>query len=431
MRLKTSLRLGLETIAFQADPVLFNDLRIVINKLRSEKSITAEKLKKSGIDKVIFTRTGITIFPVLKTGSKQTDYEAYVKPPQIDANNPVVNYYRKNWLSQNLDGMAAIRSAKGMVTGSLNRATGKVSGVFSEIGCELTLSKAFFETDHFTDEEVAAVILHEIGHIWSYFEMLGEMLSTNYVIQTVSQEFLKTGDNEKRVAILSEAEIVLGIKIENKQDLARVSADDTLQAVIISNIVRENRSEFNSYVYDLTGWEQLSDQFAARHGCGVHLATALDKLYRLYGSNSYMTGFGFYFWEAIKVMMVIGAMWSGFGIAFVLLSLMYCPLEREYDEPADRMQRIRKQLVEQTKMRDMSPELRADLLNDIAAVDSILSLIKDRETFYYKVWKGLVPWGRRQVKTMEFQKIMEDLANNELYVNSAKLLNFQQQSKES
>ena len=385
MRLKTSLRLGLETIAFQADPVLFNDLRIVINKLRSEKSITAEKLKKSGIDKVIFTRTGITIFPVLKTGSKQTDYEAYVKPPQIDANNPVVNYYRKNWLSQNLDGMAAIRSAKGMVTGSLNRATGKVSGVFSEIGCELTLSKAFFETDHFTDEEVAAVILHEIGHIWSYFEMLGEMLSTNYVIQTVSQEFLKTGDNEKRVAILSEAEIVLGIKIENKQDLARVSADDTLQAVIISNIVRENRSEFNSYVYDLTGWEQLSDQFAARHGCGVHLATALDKLYRLYGSNSYMTGFGFYFWEAIKVMMVIGAMWSGFGIAFVLLSLMYCPLEREYDEPADRMQRIRKQLVEQTKMRDMSPELRADLLNDIAAVDSILSLIKDRETFYYKV----------------------------------------------
>ena len=429
MKLKTSLRLGLETIAFQSDPALFNDLRIVINKLRTEKSITADKLKKSGLDKIIHSRTGITIFPVLETGAKGIGYVAYVKPPQIDANNPVVNYYRKNWLNQNVDGLAAIRSAKGMVTGSLNRATGKVTGVFSEIGCELTIFKSFFTTDHFTDEEVAAIILHEVGHIWSYFEMLGEMITTNYVLQTVSKEFLKTGDNEKRVAILSEAEIVLGIKIENKQDLARVSNDDTLQTVIISNVVRENRSEFNSYVYDLTGWEQLSDQFAARHGCGVHLATALDKLYRLYGTDSYMTGFGFYFWEAIKLMLVIGSMYTGYGIVLVLLTLMYCPLEREYDEPAARLQRIRKQMVEQTKLRDMTPEMRTDLLNDIAAVDAILKTITDRETFYYKVWKNLVPWGRRQVKAMEFQKIMEDLANNELYVNSAKILNIQQQSE--
>lgn len=431
MKRKISLRLGLEAISFQTDPALFNDLRIVINKLRTEKSITAEKMKKSGIDKIIFNRTGITIFPVLETGAKASAYVAYVKPPQIDANNPVVNYYRKHWLNQNVDGMAAIRSAKGMVTGSLNRATGKVTGVFSEIGCELTLYKSFFTTDHFTDEEIAAIILHEVGHIWSYFEMLGEMITTNYVLQTVSKEFLNTGDNEKRVAILSEAEVVLGIKIENKQDLAKVSNDDTLQAVIISNVIRENRSEFNSYVYDLTGWEQLSDQFAARHGCGVHLATALDKLYRLYGSSSYMTGFAFYFWEAIKLMLVMASMYTGFGIALVLLTLMYCPLEREYDEPADRLRRIRKQMVEQTKLREMSPEMRADILNDIAAIDAILEKIKDRETFYYKVWKSLVPWGRRQYKAMEFQKVMEDLANNELYVNSAKILNIQQQSSES
>ena len=70
MKLKTSLRLGLETIAFQSDPALFNDLRIVINKLRTEKSITADKLKKSGLDKIIHSRTGITIFPVLETGAK-------------------------------------------------------------------------------------------------------------------------------------------------------------------------------------------------------------------------------------------------------------------------------------------------------------------------------------------------------------------------
>ena len=128
-------------------------------------------------------------------------------------------------------------------------------------------------------------------------------------------------------------------------------------------------------------------------------------------------------------MLVIGAMYTGYGIALVLLTLMYCPLEREYDEPAARLQRIRKQMVEQTKLRDMTPEMRTDLLNDIAAVDAILKTITDRETFYYKVWKNLVPWGRRQVKAMEFQKIMEDLANNELYVNSAKILNIQQQSE--
>lgn len=413
---RMALAASMEAISFQVKELLFSELKIVFEELLKSKSISQDELKKSGLAQIVKKYTGVFIVPNLQ--ENDYDYSACVEFPQIDINHPLVaEAYRH--LKGNIDGIAAIKAAKGAIKGSVDFKTSKVSGSFQDFECNMYFSKGLFKSGKFSAGEIAAITLHEIGHVFTYFSFLALNIKVNHVLFAASQAMMNTASQEERFVIMREVENSLDVKLSDKESLGKASKAEVVQTVILNSVIEKTRSELGSNIYDLRAWEALCDQFAARHGAGRDLATALDKIYRHYGASSYRSLFTFTLLEIVKASLFTMMILTGTGIALCVLVLLTNPMERIYDEPGERIKRVRLQLVEALKDKGISDTRRKQLLADIDVVDQLLPEINDRRGILELFWSEVVPYGRRQQSQKETQQALEALLANELFVRAA------------
>ena len=127
--------------------------------------------------------------------------------------------------------------------------------------------------------------------------------------------------------------------------------------------------------------------------------------------------------EVFKWLFGIGLMIvPGYNLLFVLiLFMMGNPLWDVYDSPADRIVRIRRETLGELKNQKIDPKRRKTLLEDIEAMDRMLEGMKDRRTFYERVWILLSSTARSGTRQQRIQQELESLANNDLFLASAKL----------
>lgn len=405
-----------ESIDFQSGK-MYEELTIAIGELRSGGRYGDEDVKKVNLPAIVKKHTGMTV-EVFVSGEAGGGAHIYV--PMVDKNHPFIREVLKDLAHE--DGIRAIRKAGGKVKGSVDRLHSRVTGVFTEMVGRIHIGQDLIRDRDFTDGEIASIVLHECGHLFTYFEYLGNAFMTNFVLAHVSRQVYQLDSVKERVTILMEAEQALNIKLDNKEKLVsgdKRARETVVQTVLLSKVAEKSRHELGTNLYDARSWEQMCDQFAVRHGGGRDLATGLERLYRKYGSPSTMPTVTYLCLEVLFLLTYLAYFFISIPLTIILLMIAN-PMEKMYDEPGQRVAAIRRQIIESLKQPDIDKQYKKQLLNDIEAIKKLEDQLDDRRGVLMWFWTTVTPWGRKALREEEIQKHLEETMANELFVIATK-----------
>lgn len=420
------IQLSMEAIQFQKSQAFFKELTLAFSDLKKKKASDLRKdTDASGLlSKIIKNHTK------LKVAFDITDYGPAVEVPHLNKNHPLVHDAKRAWISS-ADGMRMIAEAGGAVKGSVNLASGQVSGVFTEMDNRLYFPANMIVGSKFTPEELAAILLHEVGHLMTYCEYMTRTVTTNQVLAGMAVALGNAGTPEEREAVLVSAKKALHLDIDTGE-LAKEKDNEVVTYVVISNVAKTTADEIGFNIYDLNTWEMLSDQYAARQGAGRYLVTGLEKLYRSAFNISFRSTPAYIAMEALKLTLTIGMFVLPLPMGMIKLvphliqiGLMLISFDGmgdgTYDRPGMRLLRVRNQIVQEMKDKNVKGEYAQRLTEDLAAIDTVLKGVNDREQFYGKLWNLFSRDSRRRMSQEQLTRELETLASNDLFAASLRL----------
>jgi len=147
-----------------------------------------------------------------------------------------------------------------------------------------------------TPEEMTAVYLHEIGHLFTYFESLNRTIVSNsmlldsfiknkHAVKDIKIKYRDIYDNDAKEMLtlkgyslgLIKGFLVTGFRYIT--NFIQVVDPSFAGAILTSNITRDNR--LGGIRSSMTDSEVLADDFSTRMGMGRELASGLDRLITL------------------------------------------------------------------------------------------------------------------------------------------------------
>lgn len=403
---------SLEAVDFQKSELLFKELTAEIKAIRAKGKVTTKVVQNSRLSAIVLSHTNLLVtFKV-----EEADYlNAWVYPPSVDKNHPFYENAIRKYINTG-KAINYIKKENGRV-GYVDLQKSKVYGWFTEINCDVWTTSLAYSDEKVLAEELAAIYLHELGHVFTYFQMLANAATLNQALHSANAAYLGTKAGISRIEVLAEVEKQLDVKFDDKDALVDANYD-VVSAIILSKHVEKSRSASGSSLYDTRAWEFMSDQFASRHGAGRYLVTGLDKLNRRYGDSAYLSGPTFYLMEIGKLLVFL---YLNLGlVGLPLLFLFFSPFVNTYDDTAMRFTRIRNQITEALKDRNNTPERKKRLLEDLTAIDEVSKAAKDRYTFNQMFHLVVSNKARRFVQQRDIQNQLEQLMNNSLFENAAR-----------
>ena len=431
---KSKIRLALEAVNFQVETEFFNELVGLYSELfeRSNK----EKILVTDLQPLVGIIAKHTHINTELIDTEQECYDAYMMSPDIDANNPTaVGIYR--WFRVSEDGLRKIAKARGAINGFVDLKKGTVGGVWTEFKIPLCIGMGWFNgRKYLTAEQLAAVTLHEIGHMFTDFEMMSEVCVVNCIMQAMAQDWLFS-DRVKRTKLLDAATEAANMSIDPKIRDSLVTYDnaDSVTTVLLSPDVFTPRSIFGTLQLDSTTCESLADQYAARQGAGDHLAKAMLVFYDRAGMSYKKTKFAAFLSNSILLLYTtfgIGSLVAGVlpgavlfaGAAFMrIIDSSDEQFNETYDTPRNRLRR----LIVETRGTLKNQKAQAQYIKRVLA--NLEDLEKSMEQFSNsnRVFEGLINtvWRSRGrlVDIRRRQEILESLGNNVLFQTAAQLRN--------
>lgn len=430
------LSTSLEAVQYQGKSLFLQDLTLAIQRMKDENDITTHHLEAVGVDKIVFKYTGLnTKTEIAKEGEMMFNACAY--PPIIDGNTPFFNLHNdagyNDFIESEKLGERKLRSFSEDLRATVDRKKGRVGGLFSKIPLKMFLGYQLVR--ELPAEQTAAVYMHEIGHLFTFFEILVDTVATNLAISAASEALGKSESAVQRLEIIHAYERVAGRSLTDAKALAESKLNtQAYQAVLIREYVGEPaRSGNNSRTYDFRGSEFAADHYATMQGAGKDLVAGLDAIYTKFGINTRQSFGTWFLIQALGAAAVIFVaatnimnpvtLLQTFAMWAALIGLMLNPYMEHnlYDEPKARALRVRNNLVQALKDLKLNPKERADLLDNIEFIDEITADMADRRNLLQMIWVTLTPARRRQYSQIKFQKELEDMINNNLFVSAGKL----------
>lgn len=415
--MKGLLSIGTESIAFQ-NGMLFKELTMVFSDL-----LTRYRKEGDGDYMIDFAQQLATVIANRTKIKVKIDFGIMgpsVELPDLTRNHALYDDLRRNYFSGK-DGIEYI-AKNGFASGSVNLLTSTVSGIFAEVVSTIYIPKTAFakpvgRQPDFTAEELASITCHEIGHVFVYFEFMVRSVLTAVVLNSISNNW-KNSSAAERTAVLTTAAKALKLKELDVPELAKASESRIVEVIIVRQAVEQVTDEIGANVYDRNNFEYLADEFAARHGCGRHLVTALDKIYRAYRNIQYRSTTWYIIVEVLKYIFLFG------GLSFITGIMVAADTNHpDYDRPVDRLRRIKLNLIEQTKYFDTYPPAEKErILADIKAIDEIAANVKDHVQWIEMIIDK-VPFAdlSKARKQRDLQRQLEMLASSSLFVKAAQL----------
>lgn len=387
-------------------------------------AFTAEIKKETGLS------VGVTI---------SSPVGPFVMVPDVSKNHVLVREYARNFLS-GATAIQMLNDAGDMFTGGVSLKEGKVTGSFTKIDHTLYFSFLLIQDKKYTNEELAAIMLHELGHLFTYYEYINRTVTTNQILESVAKRLSETRELKEVESIITTASKKLKLTDLDAKKLAQSTNRKAVEFVIANHAVAQVKSELGSNIYDVTSWEQLADNYTARYGAGRALVTALDKLYGNYHISKRSTPV-FLLFEAIKLLIAafgavgvafgiltgnVAALWLGTKLFIditIFISVDATPLE--YDRPGARMARIRDQLVEMSKLKDLTGDERKRIAQDLEVIDRITKTVKDRRQFFSFIGGMFNKTIAGRYRQENIQREVEQLIANDLFTISNDLKGLQ------
>jgi hypothetical protein len=437
--MKTLQSLSSESISFQPSD-LFNDIVTQIVAIRADQKLCSTPArsffndpKVQELSDIIKKSTGLDIDII-----DSADNGPAVYPPQLSGGqilqDPDLAEMGETYdpgFSVQQHSAAVLRAlGKPVIKGTIDLKKAQVTGAFCKMKCMMIMPQSMVIGKHrYSPQEVAAIMLHETGHVFTFMEFISRTVTTNQALAGLSRWLDNSVEQGEREVFFAKAADVMALDAEKKKALVQAKTPEALTFVLLDQGIQRSASELGRSIYDVNSAEYLADQFAARMGAGLHLATALDKVYQTYGATRNMQLVSEFAYVGLTLatlgvgLAVTSPVLVFFGVVFTALILLSDKAAEIYDNPAARLTRIRDQYIQQLKDDKLSPKLRERLLDELKAFDEIN---KDK-TYVDKL--GVVgaicyvfkPSYRAAHKYELLQKQIERLANNEAFVQAAKL----------
>lgn len=359
---------------------------------------------------------------------------AGVNPPTIDKNNPLIANFKRQMYQGNGDletfsNYVREHQLQGTVGVDMT-----LAGDLSKVPVTLYLSAPLFAK--LTAEEVAAVMLHELGHVYFYFRYIVRTLVSNGVADMVSREFMKIEDKTQRLKLIKDVEKVTRSTIGNQENLIEDYRKETVYQHVVHEMLLDRDEIVGGEAMAGRTWERLADHYVGLHGASDHLATALYKLETgggwLFMQRAYVGYAAFYLIEVSSAFILTAAALvspvNAVAIAAGLALGMHLndTADSIYDEPEERYQTMRRALVARLKDIEQgsgpdTADLRSKTLQSIAVLDELLSKVNDKDDLNAFIQKNWLPSGRRNAAAVAYQHDLEAYLNNDLTVFSSKL----------
>lgn len=278
---------------------------------------------------------------------------------------------------------------------------GYVYGV-EKIKTKVIISNHFF-INH-TAKGIAAVLLHEVGHLVSLYYSLTSSSVPNFLLTEFTDRLFDLKSEAARTKLVSEIDGKL-IDLKDQKKLINAEDKEDARLVIIDNVKRANRSQFGNDFYDKRAWEAMADNFVVKHGLFYDLAVVLKD--GNINSGRTVMQFIITLVELLPPVLLITfiAHWSNEG--------------GEYDEPIKRLEVIRKQAI--AGLKTAGDDEGRELLKDI---DKMTKLIGDDKEFI-SLGKALVSLftasGREKYNSVRTQQALEHFSHSEFNVLREKL----------
>lgn len=438
MSVRATLRASMEAISFQNGD-FFRELTREIESIKPScvnlgalNPKTAQLIRKSNIVEIVTKYTNLSL---KMSVTPSTMINAAVLPPiEVDLSHPFYDSWIADYV-KGKDGIKAIKEAGSPIKAGIDLNTGKVYGHYTKVKSHLYLYTAIFSNPMFTADQIAAIILHEIGHIYSYLEFVGFTFRTNALLSITTREFFGTDDHKHREILLDTFKEATHAKIDDPAALINATSEMVVQTVLLDAIWKAKRNEVGTAVYDQRSFEQLADEFATKQGAGRALAMGLDSLYRAYGDSALRNRTQHLIIEGLvgtltamgTVAAIVSIMAGGLSLPF-LVGLLIAgsvigadPNAKIYDDPKERLDSVRRHLVSALKDRDLSDGRQLEIQRDIAQIDHLMKSYSDNYSFFEGLWRVFSRSRKAAINQIALQKQLEELASNKLYITASKL----------
>lgn len=414
-------RFSTEGISAQKS-LLFEELTLAIENLRVQRSKDRAALESLLLDlqKIMQHHTGINIKLVSRPGQ-----DAYVMVNVLSGQNALTNNRFVHFEDSERASIArAVKATKGL--GSVDFKKSRVSGVFAEIETTMVIGSDFFFTERqTTSAETAAIILHELGHVFTIFTSIIYTATTNFALSGVSERLNKAKNTEEIAVIVKDFAMEAkldGKTVENLVGISREAKTKDAIVVQLSLATRNMRPELGIGVPDQAQCEHMADEFAAMHGAGYDLARALDK------------------WREFLVVNPVQLYLQDLSLIFAIVSVLTSPIhsvllgalmiwaayidlarDRNYGTFHDRIRKIRSSMIERMKGLDMKPAELAAAVLEIDKIENIVEELPEYKMLFTYVFEFIFKGARDRRAMIVLQNNLEQIASNDLFVSAARL----------
>lgn len=430
---------ALERIAFQKDDFV-TKLEAIISAIQLE--VYEDKRRDfddsplvEKMEKLIFDRFGISV-EIFSCREGAAVVPLYVNKHHVFASKNLRSYK-----SEHQDRFISTLENR---RGNVDDATAKVSGAFSEYR-----HKFFIHFSHLTRRfsltagELAAVVIHEIGHAYNALYFSNRFDSINQVLANMMRQLTNKNKPVSAEYLLTDInKITKKITKEDVDELLNGGPTaKTTQALRLAVEVGRSMMQLDSY--DRTANEEYADSFASRFGKGKDLAIALQKINQNESECLHALWVINHIAEVSKVLVlfsftIIGALAAIFlpltlltAInTFLILSFAWglrgvfsdnaeSSLSKvKYDSLKNRFERLRRQAIEILKEGHLDKATAAKTLENINELDEIINKTKNPLYITGLIGNFIFKSSREAVKTREMQQMLESLGNNEMFVHS-------------
>ena len=417
------LNIATESIAFQTG-AFFKELTLCVQDLRALEVVKDDDLTRFcvRVDQCIYKHTGIST----NVKNWEGGDNAFVIIPALTRGNVLNRASFNKFLEKNFnaDNISFLNLEK---KGWINPAESRVGGAFSEINFRLFIGNMFLRGKTFTPEEAAAVILHEVGHAYTFLQFIADTVVVNTVLHRTYQELTSAAPDKKVKIILSKAADDMSLKNREWLEAIEDGANNEVAfKVLVTAVQIEPRFMDNKRYFTMDTSEELADIFAARHGAGKAVITLRSK----FTSNPP---------QSYGIMAGIGFTLLGLGMAFIVPEALFISIfgaliawggayEASHAcDPSSFKQlakKMRNQYVEKLKLVKLPKEDVAEILENIDLVDNIIQGYQGSGMDQATAVKFFDMFRRGKMDaraSREYTDRLESLATNDLFIRAAQL----------
>jgi hypothetical protein len=338
---------------------------------------------------------------------------------------------------------------KPKILGTVDTKNAVITGEFSKLPFAIYSNLIWLLKAHptLTNRELAALLLHEVGHAFTFIEYSDRMSHVNIGLSDIHDSVIKGVEKNKTVYILQDS-----ISILSGGKTPKSTNKFVLSAALLKSIITDYKAELHTTTA-VAGFEQVSDQFSSRFGYGRDLVSVLlgldhtedMPLHLISTANDvpiqiviYQTSMNivFCYLALIAVLFGVAAEVVGLVLAGIIGISLYLLIRSNhsvvysgdiYDHIFDRVNKIRQDYIDQLKTLQLTGnrDLIKQYVESIKEFDATVKFLKDKHALVgserLKAIQKALLYNSDEVSAIEAERIIESLTSNKLFVDSARL----------